>query len=97
MQAALLRSTGCGWRTGIRPWLWSQLEEGIGAGGLVEVFPDGVVVHSRSQRHEDMPDGVGEGDDAITLEEEHTEAVDESTACQLLKPLSVALQKTRRK
>lgn len=72
----------------------SRREEGVGAGGLVEVFPDGVVVHGRSQRHEHVPDGVGEGDDAVALEEEHAEAVDESAAGQLMKPLSVALQET---
>lgn len=76
---------------------WSRIEEGVGAGSLVEVFPDGVVVHGRSQRHEHVPDGVGEGDDAIALEEEHTEAVDESSAGQLMKPLSVALQRTENK
>lgn len=69
--------------------LWSRIEEGVGAGGPVEVFPDSVVVHGRSQRHEHVPDGVGEGDDAVALKEHHTEAVNESTAGQLLKPLSV--------
>lgn len=89
----LLRSTGGGWRTGVRPGLWSRLEEGVGAGGLVEVFPDGVVVHGRSQRHEHVPDGVSEGDEAVALEEEHAEAVDEATTGQFLKPLGVALNK----
>lgn len=70
----------------------SRVEEGLGAGGLVEVFPDGVVVHGRSQRHKHVPDGVGEGDDAVALEEEHTEAVDESSTGQLEKTLGVALQ-----
>lgn len=72
--------------------LGSRLEEGVYAAGLVEVFPDGVVVHGRSQRHEYVPDGVGEGDAAVALEEEHAEAVDESTAGQLLEALCVALQ-----
>lgn len=85
------------WRTGVQPQPWSRLEEGVCAGGLVEVFPDGVVVHGRSQRHKHVPDGVGEGDDAVALEEEHTEAVDESTAGQLLKALCVALHRTRGK
>lgn len=69
---------------------WSRVEEGVGAGSLVEVFPDGVVVHGRSQRHEHVPDSVGEGDDAVALEEEHTKAVDESSTGQLLKSLCVA-------
>lgn len=78
-RAPSLGRTGGGggrWRTGVQPRLWSRLQEGVGAGGLVEVFPDGVVVHGRSQRHEHVPDGVGEGDDAVALEEEHAEAVD---------------------
>lgn len=69
---------------------WSGVEERLGAGILVEVFPDGVVVHGGSQRHKHVPDGVGEGDDAVRLEEKHSEAVDESSASQLMKPLSVA-------
>lgn len=76
---------------------WSRVEEGVGAGSLVEVFPDGVVVHGGSQRHEHVPDGVGEGDDAVALEEEHAEAVDESSTGQLMEPLSVALQEAKRK
>lgn len=72
----------------------SQLEEGVGAGGLVEVFPDGVVVHGRGQRHKHVPDGVGEGDDAVTLEEEDAEAVDEPAAGQLVEAVGVALQET---
>lgn len=91
-------SHGGRWRTGVQhPRLWSRLEEGVCAGGLVEVFPDGVVVHGRGQRHEHVPDGVGEGDDAVALEEEHAEAVDESTAGQLLKALCVALQNAQNK
>ena len=71
---------------------WSRVEEGVDTRSLVEVFPDGVVVHGSSQRHEHVPDGVGEGNDTVTFEEEHAEAVDESSAGKLLKPLSVALQ-----
>lgn len=68
----------------------SRVEEGVGAGSIVEVLPDGVVVHCRRQRHEHVPDGVGEWDDAIALEEEDTEAVDESSTGQLAKPVCVA-------
>ena len=68
---------------------------GVRAGGLVEVFPDGVVVYGRSQRHEHVPDGVGEGDDAVALEEEHAEDIDEAAARQLLHALRVALQEAR--
>lgn len=69
----------------------SQVKEGLGAGGHVKVFPDGVVVHGSSQSHEDVPDGVGEGDDAVALEEEDAEAVDEAAAGQLLHAVRVAL------
>lgn len=70
---------------------WSGLAGGVPAGGRVQVPPDGVVVHGRRQRHEDVPDGVGERDHAVTLEEEHAGAVDEAAARQLLQPLRVAL------
>lgn len=69
----------------------SRAEESVSTWNLVEVFPDGVIVHGRSQRHKHVPNGVGEGDDAVALEEEYAEAVDESAAGQLVKPLSVAL------
>lgn len=49
-------------------------------------------MHGGSQRHEHVPDGVGEGDDAIALEEEDTEAVNEATTGQLLETLSVVLE-----
>ncbi|MEQ2199979.1 hypothetical protein XENOCAPTIV_018802, partial [Xenoophorus captivus] len=69
----------------------SGLEEGLRTGSVVQVLPDGVVVHGRSQRHEHVPDGVGERDDAVTLEEEHAEAVDESSTRQLVQTVRVAL------
>lgn len=74
---------------------WSRIEEGVGAGSGVEVFPDGVVVHRRRQRHKHVPDGVREGDDAVALEEEHAEAVDEPSAGHLEKTVGVALHKHR--
>lgn len=50
----------------------SGIAKELGAGTLVEVFPDGVVVHSCSQRHKHVPDGVRKRDDAVRLEEKHT-------------------------
>lgn len=70
----------------------SRLQQGVSTGGLVEVLPDGVVVHSRGQRHKHVPDGVGEGDDAVALEEEDAQAVDEPAAGQLVEALCVALR-----
>lgn len=35
---------------------------------------------------------MSKGDDAVTLEEEHAQAVDEPSTGQLVKPLRVALQ-----
>lgn len=72
-------------------------EEGLGAGSLVQVLPDGVVVHGGRQCHEHVPDGVGEGDDAVALEEDDAEAVDEAAARQLVEPVSVVLKTQRRK
>lgn len=65
---------------------------GVALGRRVQVLPDGVIMHGGSQRHEDVPDGVGEGDDAIALEEEDAEAVNETAARQLLETLRVVLQ-----
>ena len=55
-------------------------------------LPDGVVVHGGRQRHEHVPDGVGEGDDAVRLEEDHAQAVDEAPERQLHHTLRVALR-----
>lgn len=74
--------------------MWSGLAQGFAVDRRVQVFPDGVVVHGGSQRHEHVPDGVGEGDDAITLEEEDAEAVDETAARQLLETLGVVLEES---
>lgn len=49
-------------------------------------------MHGCGQRHEHVPDGVGEGDDAIAFEEENTEAVDEAATGQLLETISVTLR-----
>lgn len=70
----------------------SRPQQGVGGGGLVEVLPDGVVVHGRGQRHKHVPDGVGEGDDAVALEEEDAQAVDEPAVGQLVEAVGVALR-----
>lgn len=70
----------------------SRPQQGVGAGGLVEVLPDGVVVHGGGERHEHVPDGVSEGDDAVALEEDDAQAVDQASADQLVDALRVALQ-----
>lgn len=71
---------------------WSRLVGGVSVGRRVQIFPDGVIVHGSSQRHKHVPDGVGERDDAIALEEEDAGAVDEAAACQLLEALGVVLE-----
>lgn len=48
-------------------------------------------MHGSSQCHKHVPDGVGEWDDAVALEEEDTKAVDEAAIRQLVKPLGVGL------
>lgn len=57
----------------------------------VKVLPDGVVMDSSCCGHKDVPDGVGKGDHSITLEEHHTQAIDQTSPGHLLQPLRVAL------
>lgn len=64
----------------------------MSVGRRVQIFPDGVIVHGGSQRHKHVPDGVGERDDAIALEEEDASAVDQATARQLLETIGVVLE-----
>lgn len=44
-----------------------------------------------SNGHKEVPDGVGEGNATITLEEHHAQAVEEATSHQLQEPISVRL------
>lgn len=48
-------------------------------------------MHGSGQRDKDVPDGVGEGDDAVRLEEEHAQAVEEAPEGQLQEALRVGL------
>lgn len=75
----------------------SELLADVGGRAPVQVLPDGVVVHGRSKGHKDVPDGMGEGNDAVTLEEHHPQAVDEAPPGQLLKPIRVILRGERGK
>lgn len=58
-------------------------------GAPVEILPDGVVVHGGGRGHKQVPDGMGERDDAIALEEDHAQAVNQAPAGELVKPLRV--------
>lgn len=53
-------------------------------------------MHGGGERHEDVPDGVGEGDHAVALEEEHAQAVDEAAARQFVEALGVAHRRDHR-
>lgn len=64
---------------------------GVQRPGAVEVPPDGVVVHGSPDGHEEVPDGVGEGDAAVALEEHHAQAVEEPSGHQLREPVPVGL------
>lgn len=64
---------------------------GVQCSGLVEVPPDGIVVDASSSGHEEVPDGVGEGDAAVALEEHHAQAVEEPTSHQLQETIPVGL------
>lgn len=50
----------------------------VAAAGRIEMLPDSVIVNSRSYNHEDVPDGVSERYKAVTLEENHAQAVKDS-------------------
>lgn len=57
----------------------------------VKVLPDGIIMDSSCCGHEDVPDSVGKGDHSITLEEHHTQAIDQTSPGHLLQALGVAL------
>jgi len=48
-----------------------------------------------SDGHEEVPDGMGEGDAAIAFEEDHAQAVEESTGHQLREAVPVGLGASR--
>lgn len=58
----------------------------------IEVPPNSVVMSASSERHKEMPDGMGEGDAPITLEEDRTEAVEDAASQQLHQTIRVGLQ-----
>lgn len=58
-------------------------------GTSVQVLPDGIVVHGSCCGHKQVPDGMGEGDDAITLEEHNSQAVNQAPTGELLKAVGV--------
>lgn len=59
-----------------------QLCESPGASHVtscrIQIPPDSVIVDSCSYSHEDVPDGMSERDKAVTLEENHAQAVKDS-------------------
>ena len=59
--------------------------------GNDEVGVDGLVVDDGPHHHVDMPDGVGQGDEAVRLKEHHPRHVDSSARLQLLETGSVFL------
>lgn len=73
---------------------WSGPAGVPAVGRRVQILPDGVVVHGGRQRHKDVPDGVGEGDDAVALEEDDAGAVDAAAVQQLPEALGVVLEET---
>lgn len=75
------------------PLIPSHVPDHVGRRAAVEVLPDGVVVHGRGQRHKHVPDGVGEGDDAVAFEEKHAQTVDQPPPRQLLETVCVVLGK----
>ena len=51
--------------------------------GNDEVGVDGLVVDDGPHHHVDVPDGVGQGDEAVRLKEHHPRHVDSSARLQL--------------
>lgn len=62
-------------------------------GTSVKVLPNSIVVHSSCCGHEQVPDGMGKWNDAITLEEDNSQAVDQTPAGELLKSVGVILSR----
>lgn len=58
-------------------------------GTSVKVLPNGIVVYGSGCGHEQVPDGMGEWNDAIALEEHDSQAVDQAPTGKLLKSVSV--------
>lgn len=48
-----------------------------------QVPPNGVIMDARSRGHEQMPDGVRKGDEAVALEEGDADHVEDATDCEL--------------
>lgn len=57
----------------------------------VKVLPNGIVMNSSCCGHKYVPDGMGKRDDSITLEEHHTQTIDQASPGNLLKSIGVAL------
>lgn len=60
-------------------------------GTAVQVLPNGVVVHGSGCGHKQVPDGMGEWNDAVALEEHNSQAVNQAPTGKLLKSVSVIL------
>lgn len=60
-------------------------------GAAVKILPDGVVMHGGCRGHEQVPNGMGERDDAVALEEDHAQAVNQAPTGELVKSLGVVL------
>lgn len=58
-------------------------------GTSVQVFPDGVVMYCSCRGHEQVPDGVGEWDDAIALEEHNSQAINQAPTREFVKSVGV--------
>lgn len=58
----------------------------------IEVSPNRIVMSASSECHKEMPDGMGEGDASIALEEDCPEAVEDATSHQLHQTFRVGLQ-----
>lgn len=58
-------------------------------GTSVKILPNGIVMHRGCRGHEQVPDGVGEWNDAVALEEHNSEAINDAPTGKFVKSVSV--------
>ena len=66
-------------------------------GGLgIEVLPDGIVVYGCPHSHKQVPNGMGERDDAVAFEEDHPKTVAGPAHQELAQPRLLWLRRKQR-
>ena len=60
--------------------------------GSNQILVDGIEMGYGSTKDKTVPYGMGKGNDAIHLEEQHTRDIDNPTHCQFKYPIKVSLK-----